>query len=113
MIHAATSLGYGALELRLLDGAVIDPVADSRKVEKAVRLARDAGIDVCALESSCHLNQLDSRAHEAQVKELRRWIALAGELKVPVVRVFGGPDAPGRSIDEGNRAVAEALAAVA
>src|SRR5439155_4663604 len=36
VVEAATNLGYDGVELRLLDGAVIDPVADRAKVEQAL-----------------------------------------------------------------------------
>jgi fatty-acyl-CoA synthase len=108
-VDYAASLGYDALELRLLDGEVIEPDADRTKVEHAADLARNAGIEICALDTSCQLNQMTPETRAAQVAELRRWIALAGDLEVPIVRVFGGPDAPASTPEGGNIAVAEAM----
>jgi sugar phosphate isomerase/epimerase len=111
-IQQARVMGYEALELRLLDGEVIDPVAHRERVRQAVALAHEAGIDTCALGSSCYLNQSDPAALAGQVEELHHWIDLASEVRVPIVRVFGGPDRPGTGEDEGNEAVAYALTQV-
>src|SRR2546430_8150877 len=58
-IEAAKDLGYDGIELRLLDGEVIDPAKDVGKVMRAVLLCRACGIEVCALDTSCRLNQHD------------------------------------------------------
>ena len=44
VVEAATTLGYDGVELRLLDGAVIDPGADRAKVEQAVARCRAAEV---------------------------------------------------------------------
>ncbi len=95
----AARLGYDGVELRLLDGDVIDPVADRGRVERAVGLCRARGVEVCALDTSCRFNQADPVERERQVAEARRWIALAHHLRTPLLRVFGGPDQ-----DDGGRA---------
>jgi fatty-acyl-CoA synthase len=92
----ATETGYEGVELRLLRGEVIDPVADRSEVERAVALCREAGLAVPALDTSCRFNWPDAAQRAREVATLRQWIALAHDLGVPVVRVFGGPDAPGR-----------------
>jgi sugar phosphate isomerase/epimerase len=114
--HAATSLGYDGVELRLLDGNVIDPAADRAKVEQAVARCRAAGVEVCALDSSCTFNHADPGARERQVADLGRWIDLARDLQVPLVRVFGGHARPGLAPEPPevvNGWVAEALARAA
>jgi len=109
----ATRLGYDGVELRLLDGEVIDPVADRAKVERAVELCRARSIEVCALDTSCRFNHADPLERARQVAELRIWIALAQHLRVSLLRVFGGPDqdAGGRApnADEANEWVAQSL----
>jgi sugar phosphate isomerase/epimerase len=89
-IEAAKDLGYGAIELRLLDGEVIDPAKDVGKVMRAVLLCRACGVEVCALDTSCRLNQHDPYERARQETELRSWIHLAYSVKVPILRVFGG-----------------------
>ena len=45
-------MGYDDVELRLLDGKVIDPVTDHLKVIRATAICRDHGLEVCALDTS-------------------------------------------------------------
>ncbi|MDB5057532.1 MAG: Xylose isomerase protein barrel, partial [Chloroflexi bacterium] len=61
---------------------------------QAALRSRDAGIDLCALDTSCKLNQYEPRERTAQIDELRRWIALAQSTSVPLLRVFGGQGSP-------------------
>ncbi len=113
VVEEATRLGYDGVELRLLDGDVIDPVADRAKVERAVDLCRARGIEVCALDTSCRFNYVDPAERERQVAELQTWIALAQRLQTPLLRVFGGPDQTDRGSesngDEANDWVAQSL----
>jgi sugar phosphate isomerase/epimerase len=116
VVEAATTLGYDGVELRLLDGAVIDPGADRAKFEKAVARCRAAGVEVCALDSSCTFNHADPGAREREVSDLLRWIDLAEDLQVPLVRVFGGHARPGLAPEPPevvNDWVAEALSRAA
>ena len=91
MIGAAKHFGYDALEFRLLDGEVLDPVADRAKLERAVRLTRAAGLDVCAIDTSCRLYYRNPEEEAQYTAELRHWIELAQDLQVPLLRVVGGP----------------------
>jgi sugar phosphate isomerase/epimerase len=88
--EAAQRLGYDGVELRLLDGTVLNPVADRDKVVQAVELIRRHGVEVCALDTSCTFNHADPEERARQVADLRQWISLAEVVRVPVVRVFGG-----------------------
>ncbi|MCL5946938.1 MAG: sugar phosphate isomerase/epimerase, partial [Chloroflexi bacterium] len=95
VVDAAVHFGYDGIEWRLLDGNVIDPVADRGQVEHAVRACRGRGIAVCALDTSCRFNLRASSDREAQVAILLRWIELAQAVDVPLLRVFGGANQPG------------------
>jgi sugar phosphate isomerase/epimerase len=112
-IDAASRFGYAGLELRLLDGEVIDPRADREAVLRGAALAREAGLAVCALDSSCRLTEPDAQRRHAEIETLRRWIDLAAATAAPVVRVFGGPDTPGRSVQAGTATAAEVLNEIA
>lgn len=92
--EAATRMGYDGVELRLLDGEVIDPVADHLKVIQATAICRDHGLEVCAFDTSCHFNSADPAERTRQMAELRNWIRLAQDVQVPLLRVFGGPGQP-------------------
>ena len=111
-VDAAARLGYDGIELRLLDGEVIDPRADRTKVEQAVALCRSRGVEVCAFDTSCRFNQSGATEQERQIADLLAWIGLAHDLQVPLLRVFGGAN-PERGApvtdDEVNARVAAAL----
>lgn len=107
--EAASSLGYDAVELRLLDGEVIDPAVDAAAVGRAVAVCRGQGVEVCAFDTSCRFNHSDPDERARQVAELLRWIVLAEKAQVPMLRVFGGQGEPGHSAGEENAWVAESL----
>jgi fatty-acyl-CoA synthase len=113
VIAAATRFAYDGVELRLLDGDFINPTVDARKVDSAVTSCRNAGIDGCVLGTSCRLNQHDPTERSAVVEELRRWIALAHAVSVPILRVFGGAGSSEVSDAAQDRHVVEVLQAVA
>jgi fatty-acyl-CoA synthase len=116
-VEAAVRLGYAGIELRLLDGELIDPVAHRPRVARAVALCRSRHLDVCALDTSCRLNQPDAPDRDRQIADLLAWLDLAHDLQVPVLRVFGGesPDTAGQPMehDHAIRRVVEALRLVA
>lgn len=113
VIEAARDYGYQGVEWRLMDGEVIDPSRDGERLADAVARCRAAGIEVPALDSSCRFNLIDAMERDAQIEDLRRWIALAQRVAVPVIRVFGGADPAGSPLEDGTGRVAEALALVA
>lgn len=108
----AARMGYDAVELRLLNGELIDPKRDARALGEAVAIYRERGVEVCALDTSCRFNLSDPQERAAQREDLLRWISLAQLTSVPLLRVFGGsnPDAAAESTDAW---VAEGLQSVA
>jgi sugar phosphate isomerase/epimerase len=93
--------GYAGVELRLIDGELIDPAmpgAERARVKRAL-----AGLPVVAVDSSIRLTGDDPGP------ALRRFLELASELEAPLVRVFGGD--LGLSHEEGLRAAARVLEA--
>ncbi len=86
----AARLGYDAVEIRLLDGDVLDPVADTPRITAAVAACRAHGVTVCAFDTSCRLVHADPADHARHVADLARWIGLAQALQVPLLRIFGG-----------------------
>jgi len=74
--------GYTGVELRLIDGELIDPsmpATERARVKRAL-----AGLPVVALDSSVRLTDDDSGP------PLRRFLQLASDWEAPLVRVFGG-----------------------
>ena len=87
-LASATSLGrrwgYSGIELRLIDGELIDPsmpAADRVRVKRTVTAAE---LPVVAVDSSIRLTDDDPGP------ELRRFLELASDWESPLVRVFGG-----------------------
>lgn len=89
IIDYAANLGYQGIELHILDGEELDPIRDAAKIKRAVEQSRACGIEICAFDTSCTFNRASLAARFEQVERLHRWICLAHELHVPVVRVCG------------------------
>lgn len=113
--HAAAvgeRLEYDGIELRLLNGEVIDPMRDRIAVQSAAQAVRAHGLEVCALDTSCSLNRSDTE-QKREISVLRHWIDLAETLQVRVLRVFGGSDVPEPGETDAVGRVAQAFASVA
>ena len=109
----AARMGYDAIELRLLNGEVIDPVRDEQAVIASVAQIRARGLEICAFDTSCRFNVSDAEARAHQCADLLAWIALAQKTSVSRLRVFGGANPQAPSDEEANGWVAEALHSVA
>ena len=85
------SWGYSGVELRLIDGELIDPSMDAAARTRVRRTLAGGGLPVAALDSSIRLTGDDP------LTALRGFLELASEWEAPLVRVFGGelPDAQG------------------
>jgi sugar phosphate isomerase/epimerase len=106
-LAAAVSLGrdwgYGGVELRLVDGELIDPAMPAAARAAVKRTAAAAGLPIVAVDSSVRLTGTDPGP------ELRRFLELASDWESPLVRVFGGPLA---AEDTGRRTQLESAARV-
>jgi sugar phosphate isomerase/epimerase len=85
----ATSLGrswgYAGVELRLIDGRLIDssmPAAERVRVKRTIATAQ---LPIVCVGSSIILTADDAGS------ELRRFLELANEWESPLIRVYGGP----------------------
>jgi sugar phosphate isomerase/epimerase len=87
-LATATSLGrqwgYDGVELRLIDGELIDPSMSAGARAEVKRTASAAGLPIAAVDSSIRLTDEDPGP------ELRRFLELASDWESPLVRVFGG-----------------------
>ena len=76
--------GYSGIELRLIDGELIDPSMPAASRAQVKRTLAAAGLPVVAVDSSIRLTDDDPGP------ELRRFLELASDWESPLVRVFGG-----------------------
>jgi sugar phosphate isomerase/epimerase len=87
-LATATSLGrswgYEGVELRLIDGELIDPVMPAARRVAVKQTAAAAGLPIVAVDSSIRLTDDEPGA------ELRQFLELASDWEAPLVRVFGG-----------------------
>jgi len=99
VLRTARGFGYDGVELRLDAGhkhgveVGLDPAGRRAVREKAA----DGGVDLCCLATSCRF--ADPETVPLNVSDALERIALAGDLGVPRMRVFGGaiPDGMGRA----------------
>jgi sugar phosphate isomerase/epimerase len=77
--------GYSGIELRLIDGELIDPAMPAARRAQVRRTLAAAGLPVVAVDSSIRLTGEDPGP------ALRQFLQLASEWESPLVRVFGGP----------------------
>lgn len=107
---AAVASGYTALELRLLDGAIIpaDLAADGRRRVRATLRAH--GLGLVGVGASTRFALSDPAERAANIAELRRYLQLAHDLEAPMVRTFGGVAPAGVSSDQAAAWVATSLA---
>jgi sugar phosphate isomerase/epimerase len=92
-VSLGRSWGYAGVELRLIDGELIDPAMPASARARVKRTLAAAGLPAVAVDSSIRLAGEDPGA------ELRQFLELASDLEAPLVRVFGGAlpgDGPGR-----------------
>ena len=78
------SWGYSGIELRLIDGELIDPAMPAADRTEVKRTVTASGLPVVAVDSSIRLTDDDPGP------ELARFLELASDWEAPLVRVFGG-----------------------
>ena len=88
-VSRARRWGYAGVELRLIDGDLIDAAMPAAERARVKRTLAAAGLPVVAVDSSIRLTDDDPGP------QLRRFLELASDWESPLVRVFGGPLATG------------------
>src|SRR5260370_34122855 len=78
------SWGYSGIELRLIDGELIDPSMSAADRTEVKRTVTASGLPVVAVDSSIRLTDEDPGP------ELARFLELASDWEAPLVRVCGG-----------------------
>ena len=106
---AAMAHGYGGLEIRLLDDAIIPANLDESQQQRIRDAMSQRGLRVIGLGASTRFTARDATERSEFEKELEAYISLAAALDVPFVRTFGGNTAEGCTMDQSIGWVAQSL----
>jgi sugar phosphate isomerase/epimerase len=87
-LELGTLAGYEGVELRLVDGELIDPAMSEQARRRVAASCRNAGLPVVAVDSSIRI--ASAADPDATLAELDAFLQLAADWDAPVVRVFGG-----------------------
>jgi fatty-acyl-CoA synthase len=79
--------GYRAVELRLVDGELIDESMPTSERDRVGRLLADSGLELVAVDSSIRLTE---DASDVVAGRITRFLELAAGWGSPLIRVFGG-----------------------
>ncbi|MYA03543.1 MAG: sugar phosphate isomerase/epimerase [Caldilineaceae bacterium SB0664_bin_22] len=113
MLDTAADLGYAGIEPRVDANhahGVETSLSPAQRRDVRARVA-DSAADICCIASSSRYSE--PATLEENLAQTRREIALAGDLGVPVLRVFGGQIADGIDRDAAIDNLSAALARVA
>ena len=102
-VSAGRRWGYSGVELRLIDGELIDPAMPAARRAQVRRTLAAAGLPVVAVDSSIRLTGDDPGP------DLYRFLQLASDWDAPLVRVFGGELDPPQARQDRLRAAARVL----
>lgn len=104
---AAVRYGYEGLELRLLDGEVVQSTLSADQQARVRQVCADTGLTLCCLDTS-----LGVADPGASIDEGYAFLEMAAELGAPTIRLFGR--APqGEALEEAAKRAAERLRALA
>lgn len=105
-VEAVAAYGYEGIEIRLVDGELVEPDLSAEQRQRVERALRDAGVPAVALDTS--LRAVGPGDSDAFVGDIASYVDIAAQWGAPMLRVFGGPlpdDEAGRreALDEGAR----------
>jgi len=108
-VEQAAANGYQALEVRLLDGQIIPSNLSAERRREMKAVLQQHNLRIIGLGLSTRFSSPDPAERMANIEELRRYLELANDLDVPMVRTFGGNVAEGQTLDQTIDWVAQAL----
>lgn len=106
---AAVAIGYGGLEIRMLDGAIIPPDLDASGRTRIREVMQSRELRTIGLGLSTRFTMPDGAERERMEQDLLAYLEMARELDVPFVRTFGGNLEDGQATEAGIDNVAESL----
>ena len=105
----AVAIGYGGLEIRMLDGTIIPPDLDAPGRTRIREVMQSRELRTIGLGLSTRFTMPDGAERERMEQDLLAYLEMARELDVPFVRTFGGNLADGQATEDGINNVAESL----
>ncbi|MDQ3541466.1 MAG: sugar phosphate isomerase/epimerase [Chloroflexota bacterium] len=109
VIRAANDYGYDGIEWRLINGDVVTREFSLDTAQTIAQAVADAGLGVCALDSSVRLVMPRGPERDAQIKEARGMLRVARALGADILRVFPGKYAEDVSDEDAIQWVVEGL----
>jgi len=109
----AAKVGYAALEVRIYNGDIVPADLTQSERTSIRRILAHNKIGIIGLGASTRFAFPDAEERRANVNQLIKYLELAADLEVPLVRTFGSPGAIAISMDDAINYAAEALNAVA
>lgn len=88
VVAAARDYGYQGVELRLIDGQLIDAAMPASERERVRQVFARAGLPIVAVDTSVRVAA--TRDARTALSELQPFLELASAWEAAVVRVFGG-----------------------
>lgn len=110
---AAVANGYGGLEIRLLDDAIIPADLEERQRLRIADAMSQRGLKVIGLGASTRFTSSDALERAQFEEELTAYIELAASLDIPYVRTFGGNTADGCTMEQSIGWVSQSLNSLA
>lgn len=105
----ARDYGYAGVDLRLLDDEVITPAMVRANRGRIERLFGAGNPEIIGLGTSVRLSTANPEERAANERDLLEYIALAQDLGIPMVRVFGGRIPEGDDLESAIRRSADVL----
>ncbi len=102
--------GYQGLEVRLLDGDVIQPDILPTERARLRRVVEEQNVRIIGLGASTRFSSPDADERRKNLDDLHNYLALANDLEVPMVRSFGGKVHEGQTLEQTAAWLAESFA---
>lgn len=112
VIERAKQYGYDGVELRLIDGNIIDPAKLSKEDQQRVRqLFSGANMPICCLDTSLQIatSQESAESRKQMEDKAMQFIEIASDWGAPMLRVFGGKLPEGMTLETVAGPMAESL----
>jgi sugar phosphate isomerase/epimerase len=92
-VDAAQRYNYEGIELRLVDGEIIQPDLPADARQRVRRLCSEANLPIVCMDTSVRIAQPDAAAREAHIRDGLALLEIAAEWETSMMRVFGSPPA--------------------